>query len=67
MLKKKIVVLLGGISPEKEISLKSGNAVFQAVENLGYEAIKINPAEENWMDTLINFSPDFYSFTWNFW
>ncbi len=58
MLKKKIVVLLGGISPEKEISLKSGNAVFQAVENLGYEAIKINPAEENWMDTLINFSPD---------
>ncbi|MEI7884311.1 MAG: D-alanine--D-alanine ligase [Clostridia bacterium] len=58
MLKKKIVVLLGGISPEKEISLKSGNAVFQAVENLGYEAIKINPADKNWMEKLISFSPD---------
>ncbi len=34
--KKRIGVLLGGISAEREVSLKSGKAVFNALNNKGY-------------------------------
>ena len=38
---KRIGVLMGGISPEREVSLKSGNAVFNALEARGYEVSAI--------------------------
>ena len=35
---KKIIVLYGGKSSEREVSLESGRYIFQAVKDLGYEA-----------------------------
>lgn len=38
MAKEKILVLMGGWSEEREVSLRSGAAVLKALQNLGYEA-----------------------------
>ena len=45
MSKEKVLVLMGGISTEREISLKSGNAVAKALEEVGYnvETLDIQP------------------------
>ncbi len=42
MLPKKIGVLLGGLSAEREISLKTGNASLRALQQLGYDAVAID-------------------------
>ena len=42
MAAKKIGVLLGGMSAEREISLKTGNAALQALQQLGYAAVAID-------------------------
>src|SRR6185369_12679292 len=42
MKSKKIGVLLGGLSAEREVSLKSGGAVFQALVAQGYNAVAID-------------------------
>ncbi len=39
---KKIGVLMGGISAEREVSLRSGTAVFNALKNLGYNVIAMD-------------------------
>ncbi len=39
---KNIGVLLGGLSAEREISLRTGQAVLQAIERLGYQAVGID-------------------------
>jgi len=39
---KHIAVLMGGWNSEREVSLRSGEAVFQALTNLGYKASKID-------------------------
>ena len=39
---KKIGVLMGGISAEREISLRSGTAIFKALKGLGYKAVSID-------------------------
>jgi D-alanine-D-alanine ligase len=39
---KKIGVLLGGMSAEREVSLKSGEAVLQALQAQGYHAVSID-------------------------
>jgi len=41
----RIAVLLGGDSAEREISLKSGNAVLQALHSLGADALAYDPSE----------------------
>lgn len=41
----KIVVLAGGNSDEREISLRSGAAVAEALETAGYEVAVLDPAE----------------------
>ncbi|MEM1418979.1 MAG: D-alanine--D-alanine ligase, partial [Myxococcota bacterium] len=38
---KRIGVLLGGIGPEKDISLQTGDAVHEALVRLGYDAVKV--------------------------
>jgi len=43
--KKLIILLQGGISPEREISLKSAKAVRLALEELGYQVIAMDPAD----------------------
>jgi D-alanine-D-alanine ligase len=39
---KKIGVLMGGLSSEREISLRSGTAVLQSLERSGYQAVSID-------------------------
>ncbi|GER92535.1 D-alanine--D-alanine ligase [hot springs metagenome] len=39
---KRIGVLAGGISAEREISLKSGNAIYKALLNLGYDVVFVD-------------------------
>lgn len=39
---KKVAVLLGGSSSEREVSLRSGEAVYQALLKIGYPAVKID-------------------------
>ena len=42
-MKKKILVVLGGISKEREISLKSGKACIKAIKSLKYKFQKFDP------------------------
>lgn len=44
--KKKIGVLMGGISEEREISLKTGAAVLKALQYKGYDAIGIDAGRD---------------------
>lgn len=55
---KKIAVLMGGNSGEREISLLSGNGVLTALKNQGFNAEKFDPAEQNLHD-LKNFDMAF--------
>ncbi len=43
-IKNKIALLLGGNSPEREVSLSSGLAIYKALENLNYNVKIIDPA-----------------------
>ena len=43
---RRIAVLLGGLSPEREVSLVSGEACAQALERLGAETIRIDAGRE---------------------
>ncbi len=42
--KPKIALLLGGTSPEKEVSKSSAASIYLALKNLGYETVLVNPA-----------------------
>lgn len=42
MMRKKIGVLLGGLSAEREISLRTGRASLDALQQLGYRAVAID-------------------------
>lgn len=46
MKKKKIGVLLGGLSEEREISLKTGTAVVDALRSKGYKAVAIDAGRD---------------------
>lgn len=43
---QRIVVILGGLSKEREVSLRSGEAVFTALKGLGYHVSKFDPKYE---------------------
>jgi D-alanine-D-alanine ligase len=45
MKKKRIGVLMGGMSPEREVSLMSGKAILQALLGKGYPAVAIEADE----------------------
>ena len=51
----KIAVLCGGLSSEREISLRSGKNVFNALQRLGYINAKIVDVSENIMNDLKGF------------
>jgi len=42
---RRIGVLAGGVSAEREVSLRSGNAIYKALTDLGYNAVLIDPSE----------------------
>src|SRR5512135_3740552 len=44
--KKRIGVLMGGMSAEREVSLMSGKAILEALQGLGYEALAIEGDEK---------------------
>ena len=47
MKRKKILVVLGGVSSEREISLRSGRACIRALKKLKYEVLVFDPAKEH--------------------
>lgn len=49
---ERIVVLAGGRSPEREVSLRSGHRVMTALRSRGYDASVVDPAEEPLLETL---------------
>ena len=46
--KLNIAVMLGGTSAEREVSLRSGAAVAQALRSLGHRVSEVDPHAENW-------------------
>ena len=42
---RRIGVLMGGISAEREISLKTGHAIFQSLKRQGFKAFAIDAAK----------------------
>ncbi len=42
--KPRIALLLGGTSPEREVSKSTGKSVYKALQNLGYPTVIIDPA-----------------------
>jgi D-alanine-D-alanine ligase len=42
--KLKVLLLLGGTSPEREVSKSTGKSVYQALINLGYDVVVLDPA-----------------------
>jgi D-alanine-D-alanine ligase len=57
-LSKKIALLAGGISKERDISLESGKAVFNALKELNYSVELIDPKNGD-LNSLINFDSVF--------
>jgi len=57
MKKKKILVLMGGISEEREVSLRSGKAVLDALLALDYEALAID-FNSSAIKEIIEYKPD---------
>ncbi len=53
----RVVVLMGGRSHEREISLKSGQAVLSALKRLGHEAVALD-LEEDLCERLKSIKPD---------
>ncbi|MBO8138264.1 MAG: D-alanine--D-alanine ligase [Desulfotomaculum sp.] len=50
----KVGVLYGGKSTEREVSLKSGEAVYQALKTKGYDVVKIDAADSNFIEKIKN-------------
>ena len=46
--KLNITVMLGGPSAEREVSLRSGSQVAEALRSIGYEVHELDPKEDNW-------------------
>ena len=42
--KLKVLLLLGGTSPEREVSKSTGKSVYKALINLGYQVVVLDPA-----------------------
>jgi D-alanine-D-alanine ligase len=54
----RVVVLLGGLSPERPVSLVSGRGCADALGRLGHEVIEIDPQNPGWIAELKDVSPD---------
>ena len=46
MKKKKVLVVYGGTSKEREVSLNSGKACYKAIKKLGYKVSYFDPAKK---------------------
>lgn len=57
MLDIRVLVLMGGDSSEREVSLKSGQAVYTALQEKGYQVEKLDVTSESIME-IIKIKPD---------
>ena len=48
--KKKVLVILGGNSKERDVSLDSGNSCILALRKIGYNPIKFDPKKKSLND-----------------
>jgi D-alanine-D-alanine ligase len=55
--REKIVVVMGGPSSEREVSIATGNGVMRALERLGYDARSID-FDERFVDSLRELQPE---------
>lgn len=55
---KHVAVLLGGRSPERDVSLVSGEKVIEALKAKGYQVSPIDPRVHDWMAQLDAIKPD---------
>ncbi len=54
----RVVVLLGGLSPERPVSLVSGRGCADALRRLGHEVIEVDPQSSGWIAELQDVRPD---------
>lgn len=54
----RVAVLLGGLSPERPVSLSSGQGCAEAVRRLGHDVIEIDPQNPGWIADLKDARPD---------
>ena len=54
----RVVVLLGGLSPERPVSLVSGRDCAAALGRLGHDVIEIDPQNPGWIAELQDVRPD---------
>lgn len=55
---KKIVVLYGGVSEEREVSIKTGMSVANALTRKGYVVYILDTINNSWVSSLMNIDPD---------
>src|SRR5262245_47114213 len=54
----RVAVLLGGLSPERPVSLSTGAGCVAALKRLGHDVVEIDPQAEDWMERLKKASVD---------
>lgn len=54
----RVAVLLGGLSPERPVSLVSGKGCADALRRLGHDVIEIDPQNSGWIAELQDVRPD---------
>lgn len=54
----RVAVLLGGLSPERPVSLSTGAGCVAALGRLGHDVTEIDPQDEDWMERLKAAGPD---------
>ena len=55
--KKHVAFLMGGLSNEREVSINSGNACFDAIDKTKYDASKII-IDKNFYNKILTAKPD---------
>jgi D-alanine-D-alanine ligase len=54
----RVAVLLGGLSPERPVSLSTGAGAVAALKRLGHEVIEVDPQNAGWISQLADMHPD---------
>jgi D-alanine-D-alanine ligase len=54
----RVAVLLGGLSPERPVSLSSGRGCAAALTRLGHEVFEVDPQNPGWIAELSDMKPD---------
>ncbi|MEQ8200874.1 MAG: D-alanine--D-alanine ligase [Syntrophomonadaceae bacterium] len=57
MSKERVLVLMGGYSEERDVSIRSGTAILKAVQSLGYEAEGMD-LKDLPIQNIVDFNPD---------